>query len=592
MKFISSIGVDAGVHNDRTGLVLNIGITGHRNIAPMDHQKLKEQCKKIFARILKIVEEAHSGSTGFYSQDRPQIRVITSLAEGFDRIAAHAALDMGFEIQCPLPRGKADYMKDFETQESKDEFLELADKAAAVFELDVHGKDDRRAYLDSGVVMLDHSDLVVACWDGRQSAGPGGTGDIVGLAGEQGIPVIVIKKDDISQIGYMFSDRNNIMWEQALESYLKELLVPEPEEDGEEPFSRTFFGERADRKNRAFLYRGLEKIFSPREKEVKKGPRQDEDYKPDPFFRPFFEKADALAEYYADYYRSAGVLRNIIPLFASVAMAFGFYWKWGENPDIINVLGFISQAVLIYLLVYILGSRNEKKKWHQKSMDYRILAELLRQAEFLLPMGITLKGVKAQAYELNSRASWVNWYFRSIIRKIGLCSCKIDNAAMEFYAGRFKEKLLLGQKNFYRKSAERKKAVAARLQKCGVIFFNMGIAVTVLRVIVHFLYQIDRGFPVWYMGIKISTFFNMLCLLLPAAGTAVFAVAAQAGFDRLGKRYEMMEKQIGAMIDDIDQASRQSYRKLAGIMQSASGLLIEEVSDWRLFFKGKGISKR
>jgi len=40
--------------------------------------------------------------------------------------------------------------------------------------------------------VVDHSDHLVAVWDGMAARGPGGTGDVVAYARERGHPVTVV----------------------------------------------------------------------------------------------------------------------------------------------------------------------------------------------------------------------------------------------------------------------------------------------------------------------------------------------------------------------------------------------------------------
>ena len=60
------------------------------------------------------------------SAPSPTLRLLTSLAEDLDRIAALAALSLGFEVQVPLPFCQQEYEKDFALPGSVDEFRSLA----------------------------------------------------------------------------------------------------------------------------------------------------------------------------------------------------------------------------------------------------------------------------------------------------------------------------------------------------------------------------------------------------------------------------------------------------------------------------------
>src|ERR1019366_7789979 len=64
---------------------------------------------------------------------RSPIILLSSLAEGADRLAAQVALEQEMGLIVPLPMAVEDYRIDFETNESHDEFTALLKKAEMVF---------------------------------------------------------------------------------------------------------------------------------------------------------------------------------------------------------------------------------------------------------------------------------------------------------------------------------------------------------------------------------------------------------------------------------------------------------------------------
>ncbi|MEA3400535.1 MAG: hypothetical protein U9R79_04750 [Armatimonadota bacterium] len=156
---------------------VRVGVTGHRFLAEIEKLRISVE------RALDEVETAFP--------DRG-LAVISPLAEGADRLVAEAALKRGAELLVPLPLPKDDYMTDFESEESKQQFLELLDRAVEVIELPETDERDE-AYAQVGEWVLDHSDALIAIWDGQAAQGRGGTADIAGRALDRGMPVLHIK---------------------------------------------------------------------------------------------------------------------------------------------------------------------------------------------------------------------------------------------------------------------------------------------------------------------------------------------------------------------------------------------------------------
>ena len=119
--------------------------------------------------------------------------VYSALAEGADRLVARRACDLlAARLAAILPLPQADYMADFLEDHSKAEFLDLLALASDVVELPAV-RARTVAYEAAGRYILDHSDLLIAIWDGQPPCGQGGTGQIVAEAQQRQIPLFWIK---------------------------------------------------------------------------------------------------------------------------------------------------------------------------------------------------------------------------------------------------------------------------------------------------------------------------------------------------------------------------------------------------------------
>lgn len=154
--------------------MIAIGVTGHRFLTEVEN--IVAGVDEALCRI----EQALPGQP---------LTVISPLAEGADRLVVHRVLARSkARLVVPLPLPESDYMDDFQTAESREEFLSLLDRAEAVIELPPAETRDQ-AYEAVGRYVLDHCDVVMAIWDGQGAQGLGGTGDIVAQARRRGLPL-------------------------------------------------------------------------------------------------------------------------------------------------------------------------------------------------------------------------------------------------------------------------------------------------------------------------------------------------------------------------------------------------------------------
>ncbi len=169
----------SGIDKTDTGPIpLVIGVTGHRDLALKDIPLIQESLDTLFACLRK--QYPHT-----------QLRLLSPLAEGADRLVAKVALKHGAELVVPLPMSEAEYRQDF--PDSLSEFDALKAQASIVYTLpppveaankyaDLSGSRRDACYENVGLHIVSHSQLIVALWDGIPVTDRGGTAHIVEYA--------------------------------------------------------------------------------------------------------------------------------------------------------------------------------------------------------------------------------------------------------------------------------------------------------------------------------------------------------------------------------------------------------------------------
>jgi hypothetical protein len=119
--------------------------------------------------------------------------VISALAEGADRLVAERVLARpGTRLIVPLPLRREEYLRDFESEASKQHFSALLERADEVTELP-HQPSRGARYHAAGIYVLDHSDVLIAVWDGKPGRGASGTAEIVAEARRRGLPMAWVR---------------------------------------------------------------------------------------------------------------------------------------------------------------------------------------------------------------------------------------------------------------------------------------------------------------------------------------------------------------------------------------------------------------
>jgi hypothetical protein len=160
-----------------------VGVTGHRDLQSEDTDTLRIAVRQLFEQLK-------------HGYPNSPLKLISGLAEGADRLVAEVALDLGVALFAALPMLQSDYEQDFESPQSLEHFRHLVAKAESCF---VVPQDKNLAntepsrdlqYLALGRYIAQHSQIVIALWDGvseqvladgSKKILTGGTADVVRL---------------------------------------------------------------------------------------------------------------------------------------------------------------------------------------------------------------------------------------------------------------------------------------------------------------------------------------------------------------------------------------------------------------------------
>ena len=145
-------------------------------VAVVGHRKLRGIIITQFvtAQCLTILRQAQA--------EHGSVIAISALAEGADSLFANAALSL--DIPLEIVRPFEEFSDDFPSGPSRKFYESLRRAARHETRLPFKGRSDE-AYQVAMYWIIDHSDLLVAVWDGRSAAGAGGTGDAVRYAQEK-----------------------------------------------------------------------------------------------------------------------------------------------------------------------------------------------------------------------------------------------------------------------------------------------------------------------------------------------------------------------------------------------------------------------
>ncbi len=552
--------------------VLRIGVTGHRTFS--DAKRLQAEVERIIVELAKVA-----------SAKGARMVVVSPLAEGADRIVARAALAAGARLEAPLPFPRRVYLDDF-GPESQAEFTELLSRADAVFELDGARSDAEAAYEAVGRIVYAQSDVLIAIWDGETSRGRGGTGQIVSEACAAGSAVIWIDAACVHPARVLSSSGADDTLADLLAAAAAALDAPvEPRKRHPHASLGTLLIEPRHLFAPGWLFDAFRDLVLLRWRvpSIWRGDwlaagckrwRKELASLPDGLAAPLeailctpFVWADEHASRYAGLYRSAFTATYLL-----AAAAVGFALLGVLDPQF-EFLGLALEFFTILTVVCLIAFAH-MGFWHDRWVQYRQLAELLRPMRFLFMLGVCLPGPPSSLIALESevRSAWIDWLTRRIERRLGLPNADFSGdhtpAVQGFLLGAIQEQI-----DYHAANADRLLTVERRLRLGGLLVFGV-------LLFVCFVHIIAAARHVDAIAQKRLEF---LAGALPALGAALFGIRSLGEFQRLAHRSKAMSEALGRQADLIRALSgeRLTRTALTPIAEKTAALMTSELTDWR-----------
>ncbi len=673
----------------RPQLTVRVAITGHRwdKLRLRDGPAIEARFGEVLAWIEHILDDVCEDRDAGYRSSAadarppaPVFRILSGLAEGADRLGAKAALTRHWQLTAVLPFPRWAYLCDFKTRirnredpggteatdpngtpdrQSLAEFRSLiraAERAGGVQILDgsvseealkrwerlkrAHRRAARgpapmrrsdnqhRDYRPLASALCLNSDVVIAVWN-QDEGKPGGTGGVVRLAGEYGIPVVVIPPDGKANPWlYDQTHPDNREGLAPLSEHLRRLLVAPgasvPDRKPEVDLREEYFREGRGGGSLGWLWGwGIHdrflRVFSPvAEPQQKKRPA------PEPArssaqaaasadlvgaLREKWEKewrthgagdevvaaltrtgihrhyawASHLASHYGTCYRDAFLANYMLSWLAVAAAAFGmvFHQAGWETATYRTAILEVALLSVIVLIVWRGGQRN----WHARWLDYRRVAEGIRLLPTMLLLGRTPVLIARSSQPPTGQESWVDWMLRAVVREAGVLPLDL---ALHLPAGRsYLEKGLLDSQIRYHRG------VATRMGTADEVLHLLTAVIFVLALLLGGAHVLDLWWAIHREAHLIPPTLSgplvIPTLALPALGAALHGFRSQGEFEATAKRSELIEERLGEIQKELSNLPGGSVERLADIAVDTATVMNAELSAWFSAYQNKGI---
>jgi hypothetical protein len=506
-------------------------------------------------------------------------------------------------------------------------------------------RDRQSAYGRLGRFLVGEIDLLVAVWDGEAEEGPGGTAEVVRRCLDARIPVAWITTRTMGADGAPLLDVFPRLVEAiddegrpiapaadckegALAEAIATIAALPKGVAAEEPEGRDalgpavadrvsrFLGERWPRGTPCVVYDAFRRLadgkmprlwipmptFAKRRSEwdafLEDSPKDDLRGRTDLGDRvgfrdritahllPRYLFADQLATYFAHVYRSAYMTSYLLAALAVVFALLELVVLPRESgldqvigPKTLLAAGeFLCVGAVVF--IYGLGRR---RRWHQRWLEYRALAEMLRDARFLAYFGEY--GQIQTAHDADPASSaWLLWYLRATVRELGLPYAVLDGTFQRRHLGSVERHVIADQLGYHQRNA----LALARMDASLLLLTNAFFVATGLLVLPWLPTYLgySSSLKYWlFCHMHVLTFF---AAVLPALGAALAGIRETGDFERFADRSSKTAVALRNLQRDIAAVRRTlSIDDTGRVLISLASILAEDRAVWQAIYGRK-----
>ncbi|MFO1401959.1 MAG: hypothetical protein U1F30_12240 [Steroidobacteraceae bacterium] len=298
-----------------------------------------------------------------------------------------------------------------------------------------------------------------------------------------------------------------------------------------------------------------------------------------------FAWADGVSAWLSDVYRG-GMTANF--LLAALAIIGGVaYLPWTDSG---HKWPFALAELLLLGTVLAITAAGHRRRWHDRWLATRRIAEYLRHAPILLLFGVARAPGR---WPRSTDSSWPEWYARQALRELGLPRLAVTPAYLRRALGGPLREHVVRQRDYHRAKAHRLETVHRNLDRSAELLF-----VAAVVSVASYLALKAGGAAGWWSARFAhdgSYHFTLLGVLLPTLGSAIAGIRYFGDFERFAAisrvtagRLQEVDERITQLLAAPD--ARVDFGRAADLAHAMDEAVVSEIESWQSVFAGKRVA--
>jgi hypothetical protein len=276
------------------------------------------------------------------------------------------------------------------------------------------------------------------------------------------------------------------------------------------------------------------------------------------------EPADALANAYADRYRSS---YTIVLCLAAMALLVGVAGLRSELHWPVA----IGEALCLVGILAVVWT-NSRLDWRTRLIQSRLLAELCRKQAALALVGRSLPSAGVNGLGREGGLDWIGWRFAEAVRRAPLPVGTLSGASLTTARDAAAAILLRGQGEYHEARVTLGRRREATLVMTGEVVFGLTVLLVAIKLCLLLARLDDSAEQV-----------GLAAALLPAVAAALFGFRAYAELELMVRQSE----RLVAVVEDaqgclarIDPLAPGAARAVGDVLAEAAAAMLADIAGW------------
>ena len=308
--------------------------------------------------------------------------------------------------------------------------------------------------------------------------------------------------------------------------------------------------------------------------------------------------ADKLAVRYADATRSSyiaiascGALAVLIGLLSVL-----FWGRFGAPAKLVSLA---LEGTILWLAGTRLYRPAHNNSWHERMVEVRVLAELLRHQRFVYAFGGAERPDRSGERSWREPDAWLSWYVRATIRELGFPAVPLSPDYRRKALAAFQTEELHDQIGYNERELNRAKLIDETLGTFveGAWWWAVAIAAGGwLLVLVLYIVEVSHGAYAGaaesWLDHAVKPVLVIILAFLPALIAAVHGVRFQMEFANATKRAETTLRELRTLDDEhvkplLAEDAPPGRREAYGLVRDANEAMVADLTGWSNVYQGK-----